>query len=80
MERCGNGGRIVILLIQFVMRNVGEVVGNIVKGDQLVSSNNPGVATSMVESEYRPGIVIGKALENYSSDQPGVITIVVGRI
>jgi hypothetical protein len=57
-----------------------QVVGNIVKGDQLVSSNNPGVATSMVESEYRSGVVIGKALENYSSDQPGVITIVVGRI
>jgi hypothetical protein len=57
-----------------------QVIGNIAKGDQLVSSNNPGVATSMIESEYRPGVVIGKALENYSSDQPGVITIVVGRI
>jgi hypothetical protein len=57
-----------------------QVVGNIVKGDQLVSSNTPGVATSMIESEYRPGTVIGKALEAYNSDKPGVITIVVGRI
>ena len=32
MERCGTGGRIVILLIQFVMRNVGEVGRHCVSG------------------------------------------------
>lgn len=57
-----------------------QVIGTISKGDCLVSSNTTGVATSMVSSEYQPGCVIGKSLEDYNSDQVGVIEIVVGRL
>lgn len=57
-----------------------QVIGTISKGDCLVSSNTTGVATSMVSSEYQPGCVIGKALEDYNSDHVGVIEIVVGRL
>ena len=57
-----------------------QVIGTINKGDCLVSSNTTGVATSMVSSEYQPGCIIGKALEDYNSDQIGVIEIVVGKL
>ncbi|MFW6007774.1 MAG: tail fiber protein [archaeon] len=43
-----------------------KVKGNIKIGDLLISSDIPGVATKM--EKYIPGTVIGKALENYSSD------------
>jgi hypothetical protein len=56
-----------------------QVVGRIEKGDRLVSSNNPGVATTLVSSEYQPGVILGKALESYDSNEVGVITIVVGK-
>jgi hypothetical protein len=55
-----------------------NVVGTIHKGDMLVSSGIPGVATA----EYNPkmGTVIGKALEYYSSTEVGTIEVVVGRL
>jgi hypothetical protein len=56
-----------------------RVVGKIEKGDRLVSSNMPGVAMTMVTSEYLPGSIVGKALEEYNSDQIGIITIAVGK-
>jgi hypothetical protein len=55
-----------------------KVIGKISKGDMLISSNIPGVATS--EEHPALGSVIGKALENYDSDEVGVIEVVVGRI
>jgi hypothetical protein len=53
-------------------------VGTIYKGDMLVSSGIPGVATA----EYNPkmGTVIGKALEDYNSTEVGTIEVVVGRL
>jgi hypothetical protein len=54
------------------------VVGKINKGDLLVSSDIPGTATKM--QTFVPGAVIGKALENYDSDTPGKIEVVVGRL
>jgi hypothetical protein len=56
-----------------------QVVGNIVKGDRLVSSNVAGVATVLDMSQYQPGCIIGKALENYNSQEIGQIEIAVGR-
>jgi hypothetical protein len=55
-----------------------NVVGTIYKGDMLVSSGIPGVATA----EYDPkmGTVIGKALEDYTSTEVGTIEVVVGRL
>ena len=57
-----------------------QVIGNIGKGDRLVSSDIPGVATTLNMEYYQPGCIIGKALEEYNSPEVGVITIVVGRV
>jgi hypothetical protein len=57
-----------------------QVTGQIRKGDQLVSSDIPGVAKVMDSVEYQPGCVIGKALENHESNDVGVIEVVVGRV
>tara|TARA_Y100001938_G_scaffold146340_1_gene225006 strand:- start:1918 stop:3411 length:1494 start_codon:yes stop_codon:yes gene_type:complete len=54
-----------------------KVHGTITKGSMLVASGETGCATS---SKHPPvGSVIGKALENYDSDEIGTINIVVGR-
>lgn len=55
-----------------------KVVGTIKKGDMLVASGAPGVATA--EKNPAMGSVIGKALQNYSGQTIGVIEVVVGRI
>jgi hypothetical protein len=57
-----------------------SVVGNIAKGDKIVTSDIPGVARSLDRSQYEPGVVIGKAVENYNSTEIGVIEVVVGRL
>jgi hypothetical protein len=56
-----------------------QVVGHISKGDRLVTSDIPGVATILDMNKYEPGSIIGKSLEDYSSANVGTITIVVGR-
>lgn len=55
-----------------------HVVGKIKRGDMLVTSAIPGVATST--SNPQIGTVIGKALENYDNNEVGVIEVVVGRL
>jgi hypothetical protein len=55
-----------------------KVIGKISKGDMLVASYMPGVACA-AEGEIKMGTVIGKSLENYDSDQVGVIEIAIGR-
>ena len=57
-----------------------QVTGQIRKGDQLVSSDIPGVAQALNSAQYQPGCVIGKALENHESDDIGVIEVVVGLV
>ena len=55
-----------------------RVVGHIVKGDMLSTDpNHSGVAKKTHEPQV--GEVIGKALEDYNSDEIGTINIVVGR-
>jgi hypothetical protein len=56
-----------------------RVQGVIHKGDRLVASKVPGVATVLDMSLYQPGCIIGKALENYSGPG-GVIEVVIGKI
>jgi hypothetical protein len=56
-----------------------QVVGTICKGDRLVASKIPGVATVLDSTLYQPGSIIGKALENYDSKLIGVIEVVVGK-
>lgn len=55
-----------------------KVVGTVKKGDMLVASGAPGVATA--EKNPALGSVIGKALQDYSGQTIGVIEVVVGRI
>jgi hypothetical protein len=55
-----------------------KVIGTIKKGDMLIASGAPGIATA--EKNPALGSVIGKALENYDSQSVGVIEVVVGRI
>ena len=55
-----------------------KVVGKIRKGDMLIASGAPGVATSTNAPTL--GAIIGKALENYDSNTVGIIEVVVGRI
>jgi hypothetical protein len=64
-----------------------HVVGVISKGDRLVSSDIPGVATALDRSKYEPGCIIGKALANHQpifdsngNEIPGTIEVVVGRV
>jgi hypothetical protein len=56
-----------------------RVTGTISKGDLLVSSKMPGVATVLDPDLWVPGCVMGKALEDYDSTNEGTIEIVVGR-
>jgi len=57
-----------------------RVIGPIEAGDRVVSSNRAGVAERLDMSQYQPGVIIGKALENYSSADVGTIEVVVGRL
>jgi hypothetical protein len=57
-----------------------KVVGNIAKGDLITSSRLPGTATRLDPADWRPGSVIGKALEHYNSTDVGTIEVVVGRV
>jgi len=55
-----------------------KVIGKIRKGDMLVTAKENGVATA--SDNPKMGSVIGKALQNYDSDQIGEIEIVVGKL
>jgi len=67
------------LEVALVGRVPCRVVGTIRKGDRLVSSNLPGVAQALDIAQYQPGCIIGKALAEYNSTEPGVIEVAVGR-
>ena len=57
-----------------------QVGGKIKKGDLLVTSDIEGVATTLDNSQYKPGCVIGKALEKYDSEEVGTIEIAIGKV
>jgi hypothetical protein len=56
-----------------------SVIGIIEKGDRLVASDIAGVAQRLDPDKFQPACIVGKALENYISDQPGIIEVAVGR-
>lgn len=68
-----------VLPIALTGRVPCQVVGTIRKGDRLVSSGIPGVATALDKTLYEPGCIIGKALEDYDSINNGIIEVAVGR-
>ena len=67
------------LEVALVGRVPCSVVGTVRKGDRLVASGTPGVAQALNVNLYQPGCIIGKALEEYNSTDPGVIEVAVGR-
>jgi len=67
------------LPVALVGRVPCRIVGNIAKGDRLVASDIPGVATALDVTKYQPACIVGKSLENYNSTQVGVIEVAVGR-
>jgi hypothetical protein len=54
-----------------------KVVGKINKGDILTTSAIPGHAE--VNNNPKPGTIVGKAIEDKSTEQKGIIEILVGR-
>tara|TARA_R110000803_G_scaffold30857_3_gene69262 strand:- start:9691 stop:16278 length:6588 start_codon:yes stop_codon:yes gene_type:complete len=55
-----------------------KVVGNITKGDMIVTSDVPGVGVAIDNPKL--GSVIGKALQDYNSTDIGTIEVVVGKL
>lgn len=55
-----------------------KVIGTILKGDMLTSSDIPGVAKTSTSPKF--GSIIGKSLEDFTSNNIGIIEIVVGRL
>ena len=68
-----------VVAVAFTGRVPCQVVGKISRGDLLVTSHQEGVATALNSAFYLPGCVIGKALEEYDSNIPGIIEIIIGR-
>jgi hypothetical protein len=63
--------------IALVGRVPCKVVGIIFKGDMLVVSDIPGVLTS--SAMPKPGSIVAKAMQYYSSEEVGVIEVMVTR-
>jgi hypothetical protein len=58
-----------------------KVIGTINKGDILVSSSTPGHAEAHRDIHNPPsGSAIGKAIENKTDEDPGIIEVLVGRM
>jgi hypothetical protein len=68
-----------VVAVALVGRVPCQVVGTFKKGDRLVASDITGVATSLDNSKYEPGCIIGKALEAYDSNEVGIVEVAVGR-
>ena len=56
-----------------------RVLGPISKGDRIVSSHIAGVGCALSNERYQPGCIIGKALEDVTSNDLATIEVVVGR-
>jgi hypothetical protein len=63
--------------IALVGRIPVQVIGTVKKGDMLTTSEIPGFATKAINPTL--GSIIGKALENKTSNESGVIQVAVGR-
>jgi len=67
------------LPVAFTGRIPCLVKGPVTKGDVLVTSTISGAAQKIDDSIYRPGCVLGKALENNMTEDVQLIEVVVGR-
>lgn len=55
-----------------------KVIGKVLKGERLISSQLPGVAMAIGFVEYDPRKVIGRSLENKTTDDLGIVEAVIG--
>jgi hypothetical protein len=67
------------LPVAFTGRVPCKVQGPVAKGEVLVTSAWPGVATKLTDSLYKPGCVLGKSLEEITTADIVTIEVVVGR-
>jgi hypothetical protein len=67
------------LPVAFTGRVPCLVQGPVTKGELLVTSNKPGVAHAIDNTQFVPGCVIGKSLENITTNKIATIEVVVGR-
>ena len=68
-----------VLAVALTGRVPCRVVGPIQKGDRLVAGEIPGIAQVLDISQYQPGCIIGKSLEDFSLSEVGTIEVAVGR-
>jgi hypothetical protein len=58
-----------------------KVIGTVSKGDMMVSSTTPGHARAWTEDTDPPaGTIIGKSVEDKTTNDEGVIQVVIGRL
>jgi hypothetical protein len=57
-----------------------RVRGPVIKGDRLVSSSEPGVCERLDQSQYQPGCIVGKSLEDHLDHTIRTIEVAVGRL
>jgi hypothetical protein len=57
-----------------------RVLGPVVKGDRVVTSDVRGVAERLDMSKYQPGCIIGKTLGSVPDGEIATIEVVVGRV
>ncbi len=55
-----------------------KVIGKVLKGERLISSHMPGVAMAIGFVEYDPRKVIGRSLDQKTTDGLGVVEAVIG--
>jgi hypothetical protein len=67
------------LPVAFTGRVPCRVQGPVTKGELLVTSTIPGVAQGIDNTQFVPGCVIGKTLENITTNEIATIEVVVGR-
>jgi hypothetical protein len=56
-----------------------RVLGPVVKGDRVVTSDVRGAAERLDMTKYQPGCIIGKALGSVPDGEIATIEVVVGR-
>jgi hypothetical protein len=57
-----------------------KVVGDIQRGDLLVTSDVSGHAKAWNPEDHLPGTIIGKSLEVHEGQDPGIIEVAVGKV
>ena len=69
-----------VVPVAYIGRVPCRVQGTVNRGDFLVVGDTPGVAVAKHPMNILMGTAIGKALEDYDSNEEGVIEILVGRL